>query len=77
VSFLAELVNRILIYRFFLMLLLQFHRNGQAQLLQSFRTAADMAGSGHGISPANVLEIALGYCHKLAPKHNAPKNREI
>jgi len=42
-------------------------------IVQSFRTAADMAGSGHGISPANVLEIALDIVTKLAPKHNAPK----
>lgn len=68
-EFLAELVNRVLYIGFFLTLLLHSSEWASA-IVQSFRMAADSAGAGHGISPANILEIALNICTKLLADTN-------
>ena len=68
-EFLAELVNRILYIGFFLTLLLHSSEWATA-IVQSFRMAADSAGSGHGISPANLLEIAVQIAAKLTADTN-------
>jgi type IV secretion system protein TrbL len=63
-EFLAELVNRVLYLGFFLTLLLHSSEWANA-IVNSFRIAADAAGAGHGISPANILEIAIEITTKL------------
>jgi len=63
-EFLAELVNRVLYIGFFLALLLHSSEWANA-IVQSFRMAADAANSGHGLSPGNVLEVALQIVQKL------------
>jgi type IV secretion system protein TrbL len=68
-EFLAELVNRILYIGFFLTLLLHSSEWATA-IVQSFRMAADAAGAGHGISPANILEIAVNIGTKLLADTN-------
>jgi type IV secretion system protein TrbL len=68
-EFLAELVNRIMYIGFFLALLL--HSSDWATaIVESFRTAADAAGSGQGISPGNILEIAMQIITKLLHNTN-------
>lgn len=63
-EFLAELLNRVLYIGFFLTLLLHSSEWAGA-IVQSFRTAADAAGAGHAIHPANILDIALQITTKL------------
>lgn len=63
-EFLAELLNRVLYLGFFLTLLLH-SSEWAAAIVQSFRAAADNAGSGHGISPEIVLGAGLEISTKL------------
>lgn len=63
-EYLAELLNRVLFIGFFLTLLLHSSEWANA-IIDSFRTAADSAGAGHGISPANIFSTALEITTKL------------
>jgi type IV secretion system protein TrbL len=63
-DFLAELLNRVLYIGFFLTLLLHSSEWANA-IIESFRTAANAAGAGHGISPANIFSMALEITSKL------------
>jgi type IV secretion system protein TrbL len=63
-EYMAELLNRVLFIGFFLTLLLHSSEWANA-IIDSFRTAADSAGAGHGISPSNIFSTALEITTKL------------
>lgn len=63
-DFLGELVKRIMAIGIPLFLLLHSADFATA-IVQSFRIAANMAGSGHSINPANILDIALDIVSNL------------